>query len=269
MPPPLVSTLRRSRALIAALVAITLSCPTHPAAAQTVATDLPLPSGGSERVLFAGPANPRAILVMLPGSDGVVVIGNAAPTGRLRGNFLVRTLSLWTARGFAIVLLDAPQHESLLGRRHTPAYAMAIEQAVDFARSRLTAPVWLIGTSMGTISAVNGARLGGKVAGVALNSSVTRANVARETVFDADPAAITVPTLIVANRGDTCPITPPVDAATLAAYLSRSPRKEVMLVDSTQIQEPLCEGLSPHGFLGIEPMVVERITGWITGGAAR
>lgn len=254
----------RSGALVAALAAAALFCPPRPAAAQTVATDLPLPSGGTERVLFTGPANPRAILVMLPGSDGVVDIGNAAPTGRLRGNFLVRTLPLWTAQGFAVLLLDAPQHQSLLGRRHTPEYAMAIEQAANFARSRVAAPVWLIGTSMGTISAVNGAaRLGGKVSGAVLNSSVTRANVSRETVFDADPAAIAVPTLIVANRGDICPITPPADAETLAAYLSRSPRKEVILVESTQIQAPPCEGMTPHGFLGIEPLVVQRIAEWI------
>jgi hypothetical protein len=34
-----------------------------------IVVDVPLAAGGSERVLFAGPANPPAILVMLAGGD--------------------------------------------------------------------------------------------------------------------------------------------------------------------------------------------------------
>src|SRR5215468_3639440 len=41
---------------------------------QTIAADVPLPTG-SERVLLSAPAQPRAVLIMLPGGDGIVDIG--------------------------------------------------------------------------------------------------------------------------------------------------------------------------------------------------
>jgi hypothetical protein len=253
----------KGRTLLLLMAAAVVWC-WRPAAAQGIAADVPLADGGVERVLFAGPANPRAILVMLPGGDGIVDIGTTAASGRLVNNFLVRTLPLWLGQGFAVEILGSPQNQSLLGQRHTPAYAIAIDRAVDFARTRANAPVWLVGTSQGSTAAANGAaRLGSKVAGVVLTSSVTRQNASGETVFDANPGAISVPALVVANQGDACASTPPADATVLAGYLSRSPRKEVMLVESNQSQSGPCDGLSPHGFYGIEPTVVQRIAGWI------
>jgi hypothetical protein len=69
--------------------------------------------------------------------------------------------------------------------------------------------------------------------------------------------------MIVANQGDSCPLTPPADAPVIAASLTRSPRKEVVYVQSDQIRSPPCEGLSPHGYFGIEPVVIQRISNWI------
>jgi hypothetical protein len=98
---------------------------------------------------------------------------------------------------------------------------------------------------------------------------VTRQNNSGETVFDSEFGAIVVPALIVANRGDTCPSTPAADATTIAAALSRSPRKEVVYVQSDQIRSPPCEGMSPHGYFGIEAEVVQRISDWIRAASAR
>ena len=236
--------------------------------AQNFATDIPLPSGGSERVLFAAPAAPHAILIMFPGATGIVEI---APGGTTTNrNFLVRTLPLWVAQGFAVEVLGSPNGASLLGQRHTPGYLVAIDRAVDFARSRANAPIWLVGTSQGSTAAANGAaHLGGKIAGLVLTSSVTRPNRSGETVFDSEPGLIPQPALIVANQGDTCRATPPGDAPSVAAALARSPRKEVVFVASDQIQSDPCEALSPHGFLGIEPAVVHRISDWIRAAPVR
>ena len=239
-----------------------------PSPAQNFATDIPLPSGGSERVLFAAPAAPRAILIMFPGGAGTVEI-NAGGTTTNR-NFLVRTLPLWVAQGFAVEIVGAPNGAPLLGERHTPAYLGAIDRAIDFARSRANAPVWLVGTSQGSTAAANGAaHLGSKIVGVVLSSSVTRPNRSGETVFDSEPGLIAVPALVVANQGDTCRVTPPTDAPSLAAALARSPRKEVIIVASDQIQSDPCEAMSPHGYLGIEPAVVQRIGDWIRAAPVR
>jgi len=238
------------------------------ASAQNFATDIPLASGGSERVLFAAPVNARAILVMFPGGSGIVDISASGTT--TNRNFLVRTLPLWLAQGFAVEILGAPNGASLLGQRHTAAYLAAIDRAVDFAHSRTAAPIWLVGTSQGSTAAANGAaHLGGKVAGVVLSSSVTRQGRSGETVFDSEPGLIAVPAVVVANQGDGCMVTPPGDAPSLIAALARSSRKDLIIVSSNQIQSDPCEAMSPHGYLGIEPAVVQRISDWIRAASAR
>ena len=69
--------------------------------------------------------------------------------------------------------------------------------------------------------------------------------------------------LVVGNSGDHCVVSPPGDGPRLLAALARSPRKELILVQSSEIQSDPCEALSPHGYLGIEAMVVQRIADWI------
>ena len=53
------------------------------------------------------------------------------------------------------------------------------------------------------------------------------------------------------------------------AALARSPRKEVVYVQSDQIHSPVCEAMAPRGYLGIEAAAVQRITDWIQATPAR
>jgi hypothetical protein len=123
----------------------------------------------------------------------------------------------------------------------------------------------------GSIAAVNGAaRLGAKVSGVILASSVTRPGRAGETLFGR-AGAIAVPVLVVSNQNDTCAVSPAGDAPNVLAALTRSPRKELVMVTSSQIarhSDP-CKGMSPHGYLGIEGAVVQRISDWIKTSSGR
>jgi hypothetical protein len=124
-----------TREVLTIAAAMLLVVPTSLATADTLVVDLPLEDGGSQRVLYASPARPRAALIMLPGGNGIVEIGNDGSIRRMGGNFLLRTLPLWQAQGFAVAVLSPPNGMSLLGHRHTPAYAATIGQAVDFVRS--------------------------------------------------------------------------------------------------------------------------------------
>lgn len=214
-------------------------------------------------MLYAGPARPPAILLMFAGGDGTVSFSGGQIV-HMNGNFLMRTEQLWLAQGFGFATIGSSS--SLLGQRHTPAYAAIIAAAVDYARSRGgNAPVWLVGTSMGSIAAANGAaHLPGRVAGVVLTSSVAAPNRASgETVFDSDLGAIAIPALVVSNKGDTCPVAGPGFAPNILAALARAPKKEVIYVESNQLQSDPCEAMSPHGYLGIEGDVVQRISTWI------
>ena len=257
------------RLALAAVVAtlVPIGDGAHAQTAEVV--NLPIPSGGTEQVLFIAAPQPRATVILLRGGSGLIAIDNAGNV-RPGNNFVVRTRGLWAAQGFAALLPGPPNGASLLGTRHTPGYLAALGAVIDYARSRVNAPVWLIGTSQGSTGAANGAaHLTPKVAGVVLTSSVTRIGRADETVFDADPGTIAVPALVVSNSGDGCIVSPPGDAPRLLAALAHAPRKELILVESSQIQSDPCEALSPHGYLGIEAMVVQRIADWIRAAPGR
>ena len=267
LPKPLVI-----RALIAFAAISPLGIPFgQTAPGSPIVSDVPV-AGGTERVLFLGAPGARALLVLLAGGDGLISLDSRGGIHRLGSNFLVRTFGQWAAQGFAVVLPDAPNGTSLTGQRHLPAYADAISKAIDLVRSRVILPVWLIGTSAGTTAAVNGAaHLGSKVSGAVLASSVTRTARGGETIFDAEPGSIAVPVLIVSNDHDTCAETPPGDAPRVLSALTRSPRRELVMVTSSQIarhSEP-CEGMWPHGYLGIEGMVVQHISDWIGAAGGR
>ena len=235
--------------------------------AQAAVADLPTPMG-TERAAFLPAPGARGTVILLAGGEGVVPIDGAGNSGNQ--NFLIRTRSLWTAYGINAMILGSPDNASLLGRRSTPAYVQALGAAVDFARSRVNVPIWLVGTSQGSTAAANGAaHLGNKIAGVVLTSSVTRANRSGETASHAGLNTIAVPVLVVANSGDTCPASPPADAQTLLASLPAGLRKEFVLFESSASRSPPCEALSPHGYMGIEASVIQRIASWITAAPGR
>ena len=67
-------------------------------------------------------------------------------------------------------------------------------------------------------------------------ASITGRSGAGETLFDSEPDRVAVPVLIVANKGDACPASPPGDAAKIAEALSQASRKEILYLESTTIK---------------------------------
>lgn len=227
--------------------------------------DLPLRDGGHQRILYLAPAHPRATLVMLPGGSGDVGLERDGDI-RHDNNFVVRTRSLWVDRGFAVLIPDTVDRANLRGERSSPDYAALVDALAAFARTQAPAPVFLLGTSQGSIAAMNGAAHAapGSIAGVILTESVSRLGGSHETVFDADPADVRVPTLVVANRDDRCDVAPPEEAPHIAAAMTRSPDVHVLAVSGgiTKSHSP-CGSLTPHGYYGIEAGVVQDIAQWI------
>ena len=222
--------------------------------------DLALPGGGTERALMLRPDHPRGTLVMLPGGDGEVGIGEDGTLERA-DNVVIRTAPLWLSRDWALLIPDAPGN--LRGARASPGYGTAVSALVAEAHRAVTGPVDIVGTSQGAIAAVNGAAHAPDVSGLVLLEAVSRVGGSGETVFDADPAAVTAPVLVVANVADRCPVTPPEDADRIAAAFTGSRRVEVMRVDGGGEGSRDCGSLSPHGYRGLEREVVDRVSGWI------
>jgi hypothetical protein len=230
-----------------------------------VVRDLFLPSGEQQRVLYAAPDRPRAAVVMLPGGTGDIGID---PDGTMAhgDNFVVRSRHFWLERGFAVLIPDAPDGVNLRGHRASAGYAAVVARLVEFARAEAKAPVFLLGTSQGSIATMNGASvLGpGQIAGIVLTESVSRAGrKSDETVFDAHPELVGVPALVVANRDDACPVAPPQDASRIAAAMVHSGDVRSVEVEGGSTVSDDCGSLSPHGYYGIEDRVVAIVAGWM------
>ena len=235
-----------------------------PAAAGERVETLRDSSGAVFHLLLAMPEQPRGVIVMLPGGTGDIGIER---DGEIRrgNNFVVRTRDLWLARGYGVLIPDTIAHASLRGIRSTPHYAAIVGDLVTLAREQSPGPVFLLGTSQGSIAAMNGAaHLGpGLITAVVMTESVSRMGGLEETVFDAAPDRVRVPALIVANDRDACQVSPPEDADRIAAAMSASPSVEVLRVSGGETGSKTCGSLSPHGYLGIETNVVSRITTWM------
>jgi pimeloyl-ACP methyl ester carboxylesterase len=140
--------------------------------------------------------NPVATAILFPGGNGVY--------GAMRQNFLVRIVPDLVRLGVSVVVVDAPSDQA--GGMSWPfregvEHARDIGAVIDFAKTRWPAPVWLIGTSAGTISAANGAVAAGtRIHGLILTSSVWAGGMAAVAL-----EKIVVPELIVHNRDDNRP----------------------------------------------------------------
>jgi pimeloyl-ACP methyl ester carboxylesterase len=260
--------LSRPRRAVARSVVVALALMAAGASAvraQDTVSDLQIEGGKTERVLYVGPAHPHAALVMLPGGDGDVGI---EPGGTIDtpNNFLVRTRALWVAHDFGVFILDAPGGEDLRGLRSGARYGAAVDAAAGFAAKQTGAPVFLVGTSQGSIAAMNGAARApaGLIAGLVLTESVSRRSASGETVFDAAPENVRVPALVVVNPDDVCPASPPADGPRIVAAMRASPDARLQAVaGGTKRSKSDCDALTPHGYYGVESAAVDTIAAWL------
>lgn len=204
---------------------------------------------------------------MLPGGAGDVGLERDGDV-RHDDNFVVRTRALWVQQGYAVVIPDTIDGANLRGLRSSPAYARLVNGLVAFAHRQTPGPVFLLGTSQGSIAAMNGAAHAapGSIAGVVLTESVSVMGGSGETVFSADPQRVGAPALVVANRDDRCNVAPPEAASRIAAAMTASRDVHVLMVaGGTTRSRKDCGSLTPHGYFGIENQVVVAISRWMDG----
>ena len=122
--------------------------------------------------------------------------------------------------------------------RLSPQHAQDIGKVMAEVKKRAGAPVWLVGTSAGTLSAASAAarlaRSPSRPHGIVLTSTMTTLDAAGhcgKSVYHASLAAIKGPVLIVSHRDDGCRCTPggSTAGAKLVATLSGLPAKEHMI----------------------------------------
>lgn len=240
--------------------------------------------GEAVRLLLVEPATPpRAAVLLFNGGPGNIRIWGESATPLAeryaRGNFLLRTRAMFAAHGLRVGAIDVPYSMRDRGMtavfRRSPEHAQDIAAAVAALRGPEKLPVWLVGTSMGTVSAASAAiALGEGVDGLVLTSSITRPirngpNWIPEPggIRDFALARVTVPVFVLGHADDECFATPPSDVADLARRFSRSPRVASKLIeDGLPPETDDCEALSAHGYFGAERAAVDAIAAFVAGG---
>ncbi len=240
-----------------------LVCLSGHAEEKMVALDIGRP-GAHLPIFVMTQAQPSATVVLLPGGDaGSGKIENGQPTSE---NFLVRSRALFfAAQVNVIVVFRASDLKSLdYEYRISAAHVQELAAVIGHAKQLSPAPVWLVGTSRGTVSGTAAAIAlpEGSVQGLVLTSSVT--NTKTGFIASQKLAQIKVPTLVVHHKNDGCGICLPREAAKITEGLTSAPVKRFQMVEGgSDPQGNPCRGQHWHGFVRHEKPTVELITGWI------
>ncbi len=132
-------------------------------------------------------------------------------------------------------------------------------------KQRSPVPLWIIGTSMGTISAVAAAirDADGLVAGVVLTSTILAYKVPG-AVPTQDLAKIRVPVLLFHHEHDACWACRAHELRFASDKLTNAPVVKTILVSGGEgAAGTPCEPDHHHGFVGMREDAVDRIAAWI------
>jgi len=214
--------------------------------------------GVEQRIYIRKPQDPVASVVLFTGDAGIV--------SETRENFLLRSERLFVEEGFMTAVFDVPsdRHTLNYGFRVSPEHATDIRAAIQYLRQSAKSPVWLIGTSAGTPSAVTGGALSeGGPDGIVVSSSIVDNRSRLSSVWDADWRHVAVPILVVHHEEDGCPITSFAGIKQFVAALKQSgsaPNVELLSYTGGSVASSgPCQAWSRHGYIGIERQVVNDI----------
>lgn len=221
-------------------------------------------------LLVQGGGEAKAVAVSFVGGQGMIDLAKRARENRLRfgpgANFLIRARNELAGDDIANAIVDSPADRlpgglsdvDRLGADHARDVGAVLD---DLGKRFPGAPLFLIGTSRGTISAAAlGAALAPRLRGVVLTSTVTVADRRGPGLSGFDVAAIKVPVLVVHHRDDGCRSSPYSGAQALAKSF---PLISVNGGDPPQ-SDP-CEPQSPHGYLGRDAETMRAIRNWMLG----
>jgi pimeloyl-ACP methyl ester carboxylesterase len=206
-----------------------------------------------------------AALLLIPGGRGG--LGSVAGGQPGSKNFLVRSRDLFAAAGFDVTIFGLPTDRSGLSAqdRLGPEHMQDLRAVARAIRTETGLPVWLVGTSMGTVSATAAALTLGpeELAGVVLTSSIT-SPAKTGAVTRQDLPAVRVPVLVLHHARDACSACVPSQAAGIAGELKNAPARRFVLAEGGGgVEGDPCEPLHYHGFMGMEREAVEIIAAFV------
>lgn len=208
--------------------------------------------------------NATATVILLPGGDagtGKMVEGKPAS-----GNFLSRSRGEFFAENFNVIVVYRASDLAGLdyGYRVSKDHVDELAKVIAYAKQNFGKPLWIVGTSRGTVSGTAAAiALGNtEVQGLVLTSSVTSKKTG--AIATQNIASLQIPTLVVHHRNDACKVCVPDEASRITSGLKSAPVKKFIMIEGGSDPEgDPCEGKHWHGFVNYEKETVKVITNWI------
>ena len=205
-----------------------------------------------------------ATLILLPGGDaGTGKIIDGKPSS---GNFLSRSRGDFYAENFNVIVVYRASDLTGLdyGYRISKDHVSELAKVVDYAKQTFAKPIWLVGTSRGTVSGTATAIALGEqgVQGLVLTSSVTSKKAG--AIASQNIASLKIPTLVVHHKYDACKVCVPGEASQITSDLKAAPAKKFILIEGGSNPEgDPCEAKHWHGFVNYEKETVKIISDWI------
>lgn len=258
---------RPSQALVAGLL-ICLSLHAH---AMSKPQENVIASHGSGRLTTVTyeVRDAQATLVMLPGGSWDIGYIDAA-SGMLTGkNFFIRTIPMFLAQGLNVITMYRPQNIEGLrdaALRSGEQHGRDVIALANYAFT-LGKPVWLLGTSMGAISALNAVTLGEevKVSGIVISSAVAnKTSSVKVGALDFPLEEIRLPVYVSGHEKDECRSTPPKTTREIAKRLINSAKLELRMTESGSMPSGNpCGPTHWHGYINAEEEVVKQMSDFI------
>ncbi len=246
--------------VMAALFGVAFLC--H---AEGVLFKVPTREGITTTLFWEAAPDAKATVFLFPGGGGG--FGKFEDGKATGGNFLVRSAPYFVANGFNVAIFGRPNDMDELGwtERTEPKHMTDVAKVLEFVKQKSGLPVWIVGTSRGTVSATAMAINvhDPAIAGLVLTSSVVR-YATPGAVPRQDLKAITLPVLVYHHAKDACKHCQASEAPYIIKGLSNAPIKKLMVVDGgANPTGDECAGQHWHGFPNFEREAISQIAEWI------
>lgn len=258
-------------------VAIAQSIPAHAEGLTEELVSVPLDANRQQAGVYsvrAGTSNHTRLAVLLPGYPSVVrpVVENGTMVrSKLTGNFLIRSRRLLTDESIATLIVDC---HSESGDYCSAAYQSSqdrqqhVQKLIDAVRGKYPSlnEVWLIGTSMGTISSAFLPTYDPKsFAGAIHTASITEPWMqgSYRELANFDYTRSGIPQIFVHHRDDPCALTTYSGAKRISEKYGFP---LITVVGGGGFQGGACQAQTEHGFKGMEPQTMRTIANILKSG---
>lgn len=257
-------------ALLAWGCALSNEIPEHAHGLQEERLAVELEGGGVQVGVLSmrlGHTTPSRLAVLLPGHPSVVrpvMRDGIMAESKLTGNFLIRARRHLIQEDIATLLVDCvSSREEICDSAYQASRERQqhVDQLIAAARQRLPSiqQVWLVGTSMGTISSSfmpihNPTGYAGAIHTAGITAPLARGSYTELQSFDY--RKIPIFQVFIHHHDDPCPITPYSGAVEISSQF------QIPLVTvrgGSGFQGSPCQAYTQHGFRGKEGAVMHTI----------